>query len=101
MNIAGVLVHAHPEKLTMVRTALGKMPGVEVHLTGDDGRLVVTAEDTAEASAGDTILAMHRMEGVLSATLVYHNFDPDLSNEKPSGERERDHETVTAGLHQD
>lgn len=96
MNITGVLVHAHPDKLSKVREALGEMPGVEVHQAGEDGRLVVTAEDTAEVSAGDTILAMHRMEGVLSATLVYHNFDPDLSEEQRSGERESDHEAVSA-----
>jgi len=101
MNVAGVLVHAHPDKLARVSAALGELPGVEIHLAAADGRLVVTAEDTAEVSAGDSILAMHRMDGVLSATLVYHNFDPALSGDTPSGEslsgqRESDHAAVTA-----
>ena len=96
MNVTGVLVHAHPEKLSAVRAELETMPGVEVHLSGSDGRLVVTAEDTAAGSAGDAILAMHRMDGVLSATLVYHNFEPDPSEGALSGERERDHAAVSA-----
>ena len=91
MNIAGVLVHAHPDKASAVRAALDAMAGVDVHMAAADGRLVVTVEDTSDVSAGDSILAMHRMEGVLSATLVYHNFDPALT-----GEKESDHAAVTA-----
>lgn len=78
MNIAGVLVHAHPDKLDAVERALGLMSGVEVHQSTGDGRLVITVEDTEAASSGDTILAVHRLDGVLSAALVYHNFEPDF-----------------------
>lgn len=93
MNIAGVLVHAHPARLAGVRCALSTTEGVEVHRVTKDGRLVVTVEDVPGAQAAETVLALHRMEGVLSAALVYHHFEPD---EEPSESQERDNAAVTA-----
>jgi nitrate reductase NapD len=77
MNISGVLVHANPAKLVAVRQSLVSLEGVEIHGESDDGRLVVTIEDVGETQAADTMLAVHRLDGVLSATLVYHNFEAE------------------------
>ncbi len=93
MNIAGLLIHAHPSKLAAVEQTLRALPGVELHRTADDGRLVITVEDTAEDSAGDTVLAIHRTNGVLSACLVYHHFEPEMG---PSNPGEKIHDSVTA-----
>lgn len=84
MNIAGVLVHSRPELAESVGRALDALPGVEVHRRSPDGRLVVTIEDRDEQSAGDSLLAMHRLDGVLSAALVYHHFEPQLSEPEES-----------------
>jgi len=75
MNISGILVHAQPQKISKVQAALTALDGVEVHGRSEDGRLVVTIEDDDDSQAADTMLKMHRLEGVLSATLVYHNFE--------------------------
>ena len=77
MNISGVLVHANPKKLIAVRQSLGGLDGVEIHGESEDGRLVVTIEDIGDKTAADTMLAVHRLDGVLSATLVYHNFESE------------------------
>ncbi len=77
MNICGVLVHAHPGKGADVAAAIASLDGAELHQTVPDGRMVVTVEDTEESSAGDTVLALHRLPGVLSAALVYHHFEPE------------------------
>ncbi len=77
VNIAGVLVHAKADELDAVRDGLAGLPGVELHQTLDDGRLIVTVEDMEGHSAGDTILAVHRIPGVIAAALVYHHFEPD------------------------
>ena len=37
MNIAGVVVHARPEKLAGVESQLLELPGVEIHATAEDG----------------------------------------------------------------
>ena len=76
MNICGVLVHAHPDCGEQVAQAIGAVDGAELHHRTPDGRMIVTVEDTGEESAGDVVLALHRLPGVLSAALVYHHFEP-------------------------
>ena len=74
MNIAGVVIHARPEKLAGVEAQLLELPGVEIHATAEDGRMVVTVEDE-ESRMGDTVMAFHNVDGVLSASLIYHHFE--------------------------
>ncbi len=77
MNIAGVVVHARPENLAGVEAQLLELPGVEIHATAEDGRMVVTVEDRElkESSVGDTVMAFQNVDGVLSASLIYHHFE--------------------------
>ena len=77
VNIAGVLVHAKADELDSVRDGLAGLPGVDLHQTIDGGRLIITVEDVQDHSAADTILAVHRIPGVIAAALVYHHFEPD------------------------
>lgn len=79
MNICGVLVHASPAKVSSVVAALNSMNGVEVHQTGDGGRVVVTVEDCATSTALDTMAAIHRLDGIVAASLVYHHFEPETA----------------------
>ncbi len=74
MNIAGVVIHARPEKLAGVEAQLLGLPGVEVHATAEDGRMVVTVEDEAPRLA-DTVMGLQDVDGVLSASLIYHHFE--------------------------
>ena len=75
MNICGVLVHANPAKIDAVRAALDTLPGVEVHHRADGGRLVITVEDTGQSTAFDTMTSIHRLDGIVAASLVYHSFE--------------------------
>lgn len=81
MNICGVLVHALPEKGEDVAAAIAGLDGAELHQTVPDGRMIVTVEDTGDTTAGDTVLALHRLPGVLSAALVYHHFESERIDE--------------------
>ncbi|MEW5728750.1 MAG: chaperone NapD [Pseudomonadota bacterium] len=83
-NVCGVLVHARPEQRDAVRLALESLPGVEVHVATEDGRLVVTVEDADGQWAGATISRFNDISGVLSVALVYHHFDSDLEGETVS-----------------
>lgn len=73
MNIAGVVIHARPEQMTEVQETMLTMPGVEIHGSKEDGRLVVTIEDEGYKETSDTILNLHQIRGVLSASLVYQH----------------------------
>jgi len=55
-----------------LRVQLARLPGLEIHAETPDGRFIITVEDTADANAGETLLALHRIEDVLAAALVSH-----------------------------
>ncbi|MHA1158844.1 MAG: chaperone NapD [Alphaproteobacteria bacterium] len=75
MNICGVLVHCASGEVASVEKALAAIPGVELHSRIHGDRLIVTAEDTDTANAGESILAIHNLPGVITATLTYHSFE--------------------------
>ena len=83
MNVNGLLVHANPEKTSEVGLRLAALPGVEIHQETDDSRFIVTVEDVDGSDPGDAVLAIHRMEGVLAAALVFHHFE-DEENTAPT-----------------
>lgn len=72
MNICGVLVHAVPHRIADVSAAVARLPGAEVHGEADNGRLIVTLEDTSGCAAVDGLAAIHALPGVVAAALVYH-----------------------------
>lgn len=71
-EIASAVVHALPGRREELRARMLGLPGVEIHAETANGRFIVTVEDSARASAGDTLLALHGLDGVLAATLVSH-----------------------------
>ncbi len=73
MNIAGVVVQATPADLTAVQAQLEAMDGVEVHGAHESGRLVVTVEGDGYRETSDTVLRLHQLQGVLTASLVYQH----------------------------
>ncbi len=74
LNICGCLVHAVPERSADVIAALEAIEGGEVH-GAEDGRIVVTVEDTADKRASEQIMDMHQIPGVITVTLTYHHFE--------------------------
>jgi len=75
MNISGVLVKAYPQNLLSIEKALSTMQGVEVHGNNDDGRIVITVEDDNANNISDTLVEIQGVHGVLSASMVYHQFE--------------------------
>ena len=82
MNICGCLIHIAPGQETAAQAAIEAFDGAEVHATSNDGRFVVVVEDTKEALASETIMALHQIPGVLSLTLNFHHFE-ELSETRP------------------
>jgi nitrate reductase NapD len=80
MDIASAVVHAAPGRRDEVRVQLERLRGLEIHAETPDGRFIVTAEDTAEGSAADTVMQLNRLDGVLSAAMVYQYSDPQENN---------------------
>jgi len=82
LNICGCLVHAMPEMTDSVIAAITAIEGGEVH-AHEDGRIVVTVEDTDDQRASDQIMEMHQIPGVLTVTLTYHHFE-ELAASEPA-----------------
>jgi nitrate reductase NapD len=81
-NVCGVLVHTRPGNVEDVKGRLAALPGVEVHAATDEGRVVVTVEDTPERLAIETIDDIFQTVGVINASLVYqYTDDEDLPQE--------------------
>ncbi len=80
MNIAGVVVDALPNRNDHVERQLVLMDGVEVHAISEQGRMVVTVEGHNQNAVADVVTAMHSLEGVLAAAMVYHNFEQSCSS---------------------
>ncbi len=78
MNISGIVVHAHPDKLEKVRVLLEAIPGVEIHAAGQDGKMVVTIEKNNDRETADIFEEIGKVPGVLSTAMVYHHFEPDI-----------------------
>jgi len=92
MNVCGVLIHAHPDRIDAVEAGLGTIPGVEAHGRAAGARLIVTIEDCAEMTAADALSELNKLPGVIAAALVYHEFDPETD-----GETDRDIEDPAPG----
>jgi nitrate reductase NapD len=75
MNISGVLVKAYPDNLVTIEKTLSTMTGVEVHGNNEDGRIVITVEDESANNISDTLVAIQDVPGVLSAAMIYHQFE--------------------------
>ncbi|MGR0481536.1 MAG: chaperone NapD [Candidatus Electronema sp. V4] len=75
MNISGIVVHSRPENMEALRGQIAALAGVEIHAAQEDGRMVITVEDTTDAAPADTIMKVQLLPGVLAATMIYNYCD--------------------------
>lgn len=81
MNISSVLVYTRPQDLQLVRENLSALTGVEVHAASENGRLIVIIEADSVQAVADIFAQINQQPGVLAASMVYHQFEPDPDEE--------------------
>lgn len=81
MNISSIIVYAKPTELSSVRGNLEQISGVEIHAVTDDGKLVVTIETDTDGETASTFDRINVMGGVMSAAMVFHQFESDPQKE--------------------
>lgn len=81
INISSVIVGASPSQSAAVRAGLLALDGVEVHAVAEDGRMIVSIESGTEGATVNTFEAIRQLPGVLSASLVYHQYESDPDEE--------------------
>ena len=71
MNISSAIVYAKSEHDEALRTLLSQVPGVEVHASTDDGKMIITIETESDRTAVNIYEDIERMEGVLSVAMIF------------------------------
>ncbi len=83
LNICGCLVHAMPDRAEDIIAAINATEGSEVH-AHEDGRIVITVEDTDTRRASEQIMELHQIPGVLTISLTYHHFEEAETPDAPT-----------------
>jgi len=81
-HISSLVVHIRHEKLDPARAELLAMPGVEIHAEAV-GKLVLTLETATEGDIVTRLNEISLLDGVLSAALVFHHFEPATPASSP------------------
>lgn len=81
VNISSVIIGALPANAEQVAAQLRLLAGVEVHAVADDGRMIVSIESASEDATVNTFEAIRQLPGVLSASLVFHQYESDPDEE--------------------
>ncbi len=81
INISSVILGALPADAGLVAAHLRELDGVEVHAVAEDGRMIVSIEAVSEGATVDIFEAIQRLPGVLSASLVHHQYESDPDEE--------------------
>lgn len=73
MNLASLVVRAQPAKMAVLRDALLAIPGAEIHAETEDGRMIVTVEETPEQTVSTALTRVQQLEPVICVTLAYEH----------------------------
>ena len=79
MNISSIVIQTHPQDSGALQGKLADLPGVDVLAAMDDGKIIITIEDTPENVPSETLMNVQNMQGVLSAAMVYNYCDELLT----------------------
>ncbi|MBB5696375.1 chaperone NapD [Muricoccus pecuniae] len=74
-HISSLVVHCRRELAPSIAGRIGEMPGMEVHGGVEEGKLIVTLETVTESEIVERLNVVQLINGVLAATLVFHQFD--------------------------
>ncbi len=80
MNISSAIVHAAPGRVAQVESGIATLAGVEIHAISPEGKFIVTIETADDSSNVATYEHLGRLDGVLSAAMVFHQTEaePDV-----------------------
>ena len=64
-------MYAKSEHDQALRILLSQVPGVEVHASTDDAKMIITIETESDRTAVNLYEDIERMEGVLSVAMIF------------------------------
>ena len=81
LNITSIILGVAPKDAAEGSARLKAIDGVEVHAIAEDGRMIVTIESGDEDNTSNTFEMIRQLPGVISAALVYHQYESDPDEE--------------------
>lgn len=81
INISSLILGVLPAEAEQVAAQLRLLAGVELHAAAEDGRMIVSIETASEGVTVEIFEEIRRLPGVLSASLVYHQYESDPDEE--------------------
>lgn len=81
VNISSLILGVLPTDADQVAAQLRLLAGVGVHAVAEDGRMIVSIETASEGATVEIFEEIRQMPGVLSASLVYHQYESDPDEE--------------------
>ena len=75
VHITSLVVHARPARCQEVIREVQRLPATGVHSGEPEGKFVVLLETRDEQQILSAIDRIQDLDGVLSATMVYHHID--------------------------
>lgn len=81
VNISSLILGVAPTACDEVAAMLVRLAGVDIHANEADGRMIVTVESASESATVEIFETIRQLPGVLSAALVYHQFESDPDEE--------------------
>ncbi|MDP5291184.1 chaperone NapD [Oceanimonas sp. CHS3-5] len=83
-HVASLVVYCRPEHRQTAIEAIERLTGAEVPVSGEQGKLVVSLEGPSQQHLVQHIDAIAQMDGILSTTLIYHEFAELEAGEEPA-----------------
>ncbi len=81
MNISSAIVIPGPDHVQAVVAGLNAVDGVEVAAVSPEGKIIITIETVDDRATIQTYEAISLMDGVMSASMVYHQNESDPDKE--------------------
>jgi nitrate reductase NapD len=75
MKIVSLVLKFMPRHADEIKSAVEAVPGASVATDSGDGRMIVLVEDGPDYAVSDSILQVHQIPQVMSATLSYEYSD--------------------------
>ena len=80
VHISSLVVHALPEGLERVTAEIAESTCASVEVQDASGKLVVLLETANQKEVLDQIERINKIDGVISASLIYHHIDqPEIA----------------------
>ena len=89
-HITSLLVHTQPGRTKDLAAHLGALKDVDIHTADESGKLVALMETRSLGRVTDLIDQINAMDGVVGATLVYHQIEDSEALDLPVGAAHRE-----------